>query len=69
MTNETSANEIYGDGIELTTPRAAKGGTFAPADMRLIKDALTFYIKHNDAITTAYEHQAVNLIHRVGRIG
>jgi hypothetical protein len=54
---------------ETKTPREAKGGTFAPADINLIRDALLFYIKHPDAmLQTGQEKLAVNLLHRLGRI-
>lgn len=68
MTNKPLSTEIYQDSIEVTSPRTAKGGTFATADMRLIRDALMFYVKNNGDITDADTSQASNLIHRLGRI-
>lgn len=49
-------------------PKQAKGGTFAPADINLIKNALQFYVNHSGDLPTATERQAVNLLHRLGRI-
>lgn len=46
-------------------PKMAKGGVFAPADIKLIKDALVYYVKHNANIEDAEERQAVNLLHRL----
>lgn len=47
--------------------KVAKGGVFAPSDMKLIKDALLAYV-NSDKLTTAEERQAVNLLHRLNRI-
>ena len=52
-------------GISLVQPKQAKGGVFAPADTKLIKDALLFYVKHNGDITTTEESQVANLLHRL----
>jgi len=50
-----------------SSPREAKGGTFSPADIPLIKAALHAYVKAIDS-----EHpdisKAANLLHRLGRI-
>jgi hypothetical protein len=51
--------------IPPSEPKAAKGGVYAPADVKLIKDALVFYAKHNANISDAEERQAVNLLHRL----
>lgn len=57
----TDANKAdWGQG-----PKQAKGGVFAPADIKLIKDALVFYAKNNSNISDAEERQAVNLLHRL----
>ena len=57
----TDANKAdWGQG-----PKQAKGGVFAPADSKLIKDALVFYAKHNANISDSEERQAVNLLHRL----
>lgn len=48
--------------------KEAKGGAFAPTDIKLIKEALTFYVKHNGDLVDAEERQIVNLLHRIGRI-
>ena len=52
-------------GITLKTPKQSKGGVFATADIKLIKDALLFYAKHNANISDSEERQAVNLLHRL----
>lgn len=43
----------------------AKGGTFAPADMKLIKKALSKYARDCE---DSEVHQIANLMHRIGRI-
>lgn len=64
-----STQEIYGDSEEVRTPRQAKGGTFAPADIKLIKKVLLAALSDsNSTLTTEEERQAVNLVHRLGRI-
>jgi hypothetical protein len=51
------------------TPREAKGGTFAPADIDLIKKLLMSYITDSSLTLSAQEEQqAINLLHRLGRI-
>ena len=52
-------------GITIIKPKQAKGGVFAPADIKLIKAALLFYVQHNGEITDAEESQAANLLHRL----
>lgn len=46
-------------------PKEVKGGTFAPADIELIKDTLRFYVLHNGNITDNEQRQIVNLLHRL----
>lgn len=50
-------------------PKQAKGGVFAPADIKLIKRALLVFV-HNttDPLSTADERAVVNLLHRLNRI-
>jgi hypothetical protein len=65
------SEEIYSDGTEITTsaPREAKGGTFAPSDIQLIKKVLMSYVSDSSlSLTPGEEQQAINLIHRLGRI-
>ena len=53
----------------INTPKEAKGGTFAPADTHLIKKVLLAAIRDGNVTLTAdEERQAVNLVHRLGRI-
>lgn len=52
----------------MTEPKTAKGGTFATADIKIIKEALIAYINGNDNLTTAEERQVTNLLHRLNRI-
>jgi len=55
--------------------KASKGGTFAPADIPLIKRALQFYIAECTKIEGYSDRDAhpdvsagANLLHRLGRI-
>lgn len=50
-------------GISLTQPKVAKGGVFAPADVKLIKDALAHYARLD--ISDAEQRQIANLLHRL----
>lgn len=69
MTNTTSTEEIYGDSEELRGPRMAKGGTFAPADIELIKKLLLAQLSDSSYTLSESEfQQAANLVHRLGRI-
>lgn len=69
MTTQSYADEIYGDGEEICSPRQAKGGTFAPADIALIRKVLLAVLSDDkNTLTTDEERQASNLIHRLGRI-
>jgi hypothetical protein len=49
-------------------PKAAKGGVFAPADIKIIKQALHFFIQEAHPLTESEERQITNLLHRLGRI-
>jgi hypothetical protein len=55
-------------------PNEAKGGTFAPADMELLKRALHCYkdmltrIEESERTTSPELTQVANLLHRIGRI-
>lgn len=42
-----------------------KGGAFAPVDIKLIKDAIAFYLKHSRDLSESEERQAANLLHRL----
>jgi hypothetical protein len=58
MTTETS-----------NTPKQSKGGTFAPADVDLIKKLIMSHITDSSISLTPQENQqAINLLHRLGRI-
>lgn len=69
--NVTSTSSITEGGISLTTPKQAKGGVFAPADMDLIKRAL--YVYKDKLMAEAVSErdidpelsQLANLLHRV----
>ena len=50
-------------GITIIKPKQAKGGVFAPADIKLIKDALAYYARLD--ISDAEQRQVANLIHRL----
>jgi len=56
---------VTNGGTQISQPKAAKGGVYAPADVKLIKDALVFYAKHNANISDYEERQTVNLLHRL----
>ena len=47
-------------------PKEAKGGVFAPADIKLIKEAVTQYAQNSNDEQTV--KQVVNLLHRLNRI-
>jgi hypothetical protein len=55
-------------------PNENKGGTFAPADMELLKRALHCYkdmltrIEESERTTSPELTQVANLLHRIGRI-
>jgi hypothetical protein len=54
---------------ETNKPKEAKGGTFAPADVTLIRKLLMAYVSNTSVtLTVQEEQQAVNLLHRLGRI-
>jgi predicted solute-binding protein len=51
------------------TPKQAKGGTFAPADVDLIKKLIMAYVTDSSmTLSKQEEQQAINLLHRLGRI-
>lgn len=51
------------------TPKQAKGGTFAPADIALIKKLIMSHVTDSSiTLTPQEEQQAINLLHRLGRI-
>jgi hypothetical protein len=65
----TPANEIYPDSEEVHRPKEAKGGTFAPADMDLLKKLIMSHVADSGiTLTPQEEQQAINLLHRPGRI-
>ena len=55
-------------------PNEVKGGTFAPADMELLKRSLHCYkdmlsrIEESERTTSPELTQVANLLHRIGRI-
>jgi len=55
--------------MENTKPKEARGGTFAPADMNIIKEALAYYVHSSGSLTIVEERQITNLLHRLNRIG
>lgn len=60
-----AASSITTGGISLvsTEPKQAKGGVYAPADVKLIKDALAHYARLD--ISDAEQRQVANLMHRL----
>lgn len=62
VTTLTDANNVYNSTVSVT-PRQAKGGVFAPADIKLIKDALAKYVCFD--ISDAEQRQVANLLHRL----
>ena len=46
-------------------PKMSKGGVFAPADIKLIKDSLLFYAKHYGQLTDTESNQIASLLHRL----
>lgn len=53
----------------INKPKGARGGTFAPADVALIKKVLMAHVSDSSVtLSPAEEQQAINLIHRLGRI-
>ena len=61
--NVTTTSGITQGGISLVHPKMAKGGVFAPADVKLIKDALAHYARLD--ISDAEQRQVANLLHRL----
>lgn len=62
MDKKDWSSVIYPD----SEPRQAKGGVFAPADIKLIKEAVTQYAQNSNDEQTV--KQVVNLLHRLNRI-
>lgn len=60
-------NEEFNKPSTSNTPKESKGGTFASADMPLIKDAIYALLKVLDSADPRIR-QAANLLHRIGRI-
>lgn len=60
---------------EQNTPRLVKGGTFAPADIPVIKRALQVYLIDCQRVVESERDphpdvaQIASLLHRLGRIG
>lgn len=51
------------------TPKEARGGAFAPADIDLIKRLIMSYVTDSSlTLNKQEEQQLVNLLHRLGRI-
>lgn len=50
-------------GCGLVQPKVAKGGVYAPADVKLIKDALAHYARLD--LSDAEQRQIANLMHRL----
>ena len=63
VTTLTDANSVYTPTVSVTTPRQAKGGVFATADIELIKNALSYYARLD--ISDAEQRQIANLLHRL----
>lgn len=57
------------DAGKFTSPREARGGTFAPVDIKLIKEALGWYVNNCFGLTDIDERNIANLLHRLNRIG
>ena len=63
------------DAGKVTTPRQSKGGTFAPADIPVIKRALQVYLIDCQRVVESERDphpdvaQIASLLHRLGRIG
>ena len=52
-----------GGNIVFKTPKAAKGGVFAPADYELIQNALNYYLRQD--LGNKEVAQIANLLHRI----
>ena len=68
----TEYEEEMTDAGKATGPKQAKGGTFAPSDIPLIKRALHVYLLDCLRADTEEQHPDVtpiaSLLHRLGRI-
>jgi hypothetical protein len=65
--NYNRQTTITEGGVSMTQPKQVKGGTFAPADIELIKNALNYYLRLY--LSNDEERQIANLLHRLNRIG
>lgn len=67
MTDAGKADpEDWGSVRAVSEPKAVKGGVFAAADIKLIKDALSTYIQVNaEKMPDTEVHQIVSLLHRL----
>ena len=62
--NATGApSPITTGGVSLVQPKVAKGGVFAPADIKLLKEALSHYADLD--LSEAQQRQIANLLHRL----
>jgi len=50
-------------------PKEARGGVLALADIKVIKQALGWYVNTCQGQTDMDERHIANLLHRLGRIG
>lgn len=69
-TMSTMVGGVPVEGVETITitpsspaPKQAKGGVFAPADIELIKNALSYYARLD--ISDSEQRQIANLMHRL----
>ncbi len=73
--NYMTKSSITEGGVTFAHPKQAKGGTFAPADMPVLKAALYHYkeflVKNevSERDTSEELSKVANLLHRIGRIG
>lgn len=67
QTTITEGGVSMTQGSYMTQPKQVKGGTFAPADVPLIKQALEYYLRLD--ISDSEVNQIANLLHRLNRIG
>lgn len=59
----STPSPITTGGCGVFQPKVAKGGVYAPADVKLIKDALAHYARLD--ISDAEQRQIANLMHRL----
>jgi hypothetical protein len=67
--NYNGQTTITEGGVSMTQPKQVKGGTFAPVDIEIIKEALGWYVKNCYGISDVDERNIANLLHRLNRIG